>query len=121
MVTKSLKRIDFKHPTGLHGRFVTVRLGEKWAKRLSQGEELEVGEPDGPLLGYAKAVDIWNGDLALVPASIVEMEHEPLCRSYSGLVMGLRMVYQGEPIKPETNVTALILEWIRPAKRLTIL
>lgn len=112
-----MKRITFLNPLGLAGRFVTVRLGEELSKQLQAGEEVAlIGKDDKPI-GYAKAADCWCGDLALVPASVLEMEQNPLQRTYSGLIMGLRaqMALDGSDgdLTPNHKITALILDFTR--------
>jgi len=112
-----MKRITFLNPLGLAGRFVTVRLGDELSKQLAAGEEVALIGPEGKPIGYAKAADCWCGDLALIPASILEMEQNPLQRTYSGLIMGLRaqMALDGSDgeLKPTNKVTALILDFTR--------
>lgn len=112
-----MKRLQLPSPTGLTGRFVVVRPGDQIAGDLEPGEEVALIGPDDRPVAYAKAADLWIGDLALIPASILEMEQNPLHRTYSGLIMGLRglLVLAGEPdqIEPTSKVTALILDFTR--------
>lgn len=115
-----MKHIEFVNPVGLVGRFVTVRLGDKWLSRLSQGDKVQLTGPSGESCGVAAAADIWNGDLALVPGSLLEMEHDPLCRTYSGLVMGLRCAYRDAVIEPGSNVTVIVLDLVAPSSILRV-
>lgn len=111
-----MKSIEFQNPVGLVGRFVTVRLGDKWLAKLSQGDKVQLTGPQGESHGVATAADIWNGDLALVPGSLLEMEHDPLCRTYSGLVLGLRMAYREKTVAPDSNVTVIVLDFLKPSQ-----
>lgn len=112
-----MKRLQLPAPTGLSGRFVVVRPGDEISDGLEPGEEIALVGPDDKPVAYAKAADLWVGDLALIPASILEMEQNPLHRTYSGLIMGLRglLSLAGEPptIEPTSKVTALILDFTR--------
>lgn len=93
---------------------------------MTIGEEIELATDGdvGPLVvGYAAVVDGWGGDLALVPGSIMEMEQDPLGRTYSGLIIKLRSEKRGEvngvvpePIQPGTKVSALILDFTRASQ-----
>lgn len=103
-------KIQFHDAVGCHGRFATIRKGDKYMKDLKPGNEVELVTMDGTLIGYANVVDGWLGDLARVPASLLEMEASYLHRTYSGLVIGLRSHY-GDPIQPDLPVTALILDF----------
>lgn len=109
--------MTFIAPVGLTGRFTTVRLGDKWLKALRPGETVQMLDGEKGVLGTAKAMDIWNGDLAQVPASLCEMAHDPLMRTYSGLAMGMRVCYRDTPgavIAPDTNVTVIVMEFQKP-------
>lgn len=109
-----MSRLTFHAPSGLAGRFVSVRPGLELASALQKGDEVEMVDATGQTLGYAIASDCWAGDLALIPASILEMEQNALHRTYSGLIMGLRAVSDGQaPIEPSTKVTALVLDFAR--------
>lgn len=103
-------QIQFHDAVGCHGMFSTVRKGDRYMRELKPGDEVELLDKMGGVIGYATVADGWLGDLARVPASIVEMEASYLHRSYSGLIMGLRAHY-GDPVKPDMPVTALILNF----------
>ena len=101
--------MKFTASTGLAGRFTTVRLG---LPDLSQGEEVQLEGTRGEPLGRAVVADAWAGDLALLPGSILEMEQNPLHRTYSGLIVGLRGAYRVDDLTPNSKVTAYILDTI---------
>ena len=112
-----MRRLQLVNPVGLVGRFVVIRLGDKYHEDLSPGEEVALIGADDKPVGYAKAADCWVGDLALIPGSLLEMDQNPLHRTYSGLIMGLRgqLALAGEPtdLEPSAKVTALILDFTR--------
>lgn len=112
-----MKRLQLVNPVGLVGRFVVTRLGDSYHTELTPGEEVALIGADDKPVGYARAADCWVGDLALIPASILEMDQNPLHRTYSGLIMGLRgqLALAGEPttLEPTAKVTALILDFTR--------
>lgn len=100
----------FQNPNGLVGRFVTVRKGPKWADRLQQvGEEVYLADAKTETpMAVAEVENVWRGPLHLVPALMLEMEHDPLCRTFSGLVACLQGIY-GPPVTVEMPVSVLIL------------
>jgi hypothetical protein len=101
----------------LTGRFVVTRPGDQIGADLSPGEEVALIGPDDRPVAYAKAADLWVGDLALIPASILEMEQNPLHRTYSGLIMGLRglllLAGEADTVAPTSKVTAIIFDFSR--------
>lgn len=105
-----MERITFTDVSGLAGRFTTVRKGDDWFKRVSQGEDVELADAQGNVIAHANVADGWQGDLARVPASVLEMEASALHRTYSGLIMGLR-AYYGDPVKSNMPITVLILDF----------
>lgn len=108
-----MKQIKFKAPTHLHGQFTTPRLGKGWTMKVEKDEEVEMVDEQGNSYGVAKITGHWNGPLDLVPGSLLELMHDPLGRTFSGLIWIMRIVYPGEPILPTSNVTVLVLEKIR--------
>lgn len=108
-----MERIKFHNPMGLVGRFTTVREGMDWMGRVEIGDEVELVSNSGSFLGVAKVADFWVGDLAVVPASLLEIEHDPLARTYSGAVFALRGRYRDREITPESKVTVIVLDFLR--------
>jgi len=110
-------RIQFANPQGLHGTFSTVRVGDV---RLTPGLLVHLVDGDGHLLATARVADCWRGDLAAVPAAILEMEQEPLARTYSGLFTHLQVRNPSLTVVPGTPVTAVIFNDVRPHQRLKL-
>lgn len=112
-------KLVFHVNTGLGGRFTTVRPFQE-VEKVRQGETIQMVTPGGELIGSALARDAWVGDLARIPAAILEMEQNALHRTYSGLIMGLRAVGT-ELLEPSSKVVALILDYIEvPEKEIII-
>jgi len=110
-----MKRLVFLNPVGLSEPFSTIRPGKEWIGVLERGEEVELMDPAGNVRGYAKVTDLWMGDLALMPASVVEMEQNPLHRTYSGLILGLKCMdgSKADLVQPGMVVTALVFSGYR--------
>jgi len=108
-------KLVFTNPLGLFGRFATVRHVAT-VELPVPNSDVELYDVKGNLLGVAEFKDAWIGDLALIPASLLEMDQNPLHRTYSGLIMGLRTSGEYEWIAPETKVTCLILDFKRTSK-----
>jgi len=107
----------FHNPNGLVGRFVTVRKGPKWADRLQKHAEevvLADAKTETPI-AVAEVENVWRGPLHLVPAFLLEMEHDPLCRTFSGLVSCLQGIY-GPPVTVEMLVSVLVLRVKRTSR-----
>lgn len=113
-----MERMVFQNPGGLAGRFVTVRKGDGWFKKVAPGDQIELVDAEGKVLGVADVADGWTGDLARVPASVLEMVHDPLMRTFSGLIVGLRIFY-GDPIEPSVVVSAMVLDFARTTRIIT--
>lgn len=107
-------QLQFLNPVGLKGEnFSTVRLGRKWAERTvdEANRTVELVDGQGRSFGTAKVLDCWVGRLADVPALLLECEHDPVCRTWSGLAQVLAAVYEGNEIEYSTVVTVLRLEY----------
>jgi len=101
--------IETDHPPAPEETQVTVRYGDKWNDRLSVGdlvnvivcprahedtcEEAGVGCEH---VGYASILGVWNGSLCNIPNTLLEFEHEPVCRKWPGLKKGLEDIYGDE-------------------------
>ncbi len=83
--------LKFKNPVFKDGLNYTVRLGNKWYKRLSVGDFVEIA--DVGAVGRIVYIDTMvlgcldEGDVALVN------QHDPYCRTYLGLVDVIMDVY----------------------------
>ena len=126
-----MHKIAFLNPEGIKAeRFSTVRLGSKWAERtkpesLDKLVSVELVDGDGNSLGIAVAMSCWYGPIAEVPAMMLECEHDPICRTWSGLRLILQMCYPKEEITPHTTVSVLELHYTGsvikiPEKRLIL-
>lgn len=107
--------MKFSSPGGTRGVFTTIRLGKQWFDDVSEGQEIALEDVDGKIFGYAKVLDKCTIEVARVPASLLEISHDPLFRTYSGAIMGLRSLYR-EDITPNDVVSVVILEFLRETK-----
>ena len=103
-----MKKLQFDNPIFRQGKNFTVRLGEKWKEQLHIGDFIEI---EG-WHGFAEIRCIHVCKLADIPEKILELEHDPFCRTWEGLVKILQKVYptlnniESEAIE-ETTVTCL--------------
>ncbi len=101
---------DFDVEVGEVG--VTLRRGDKWFK-VPAGTQLLLIRRDGSgdsaqegVQGTGEVVGHWYGRLMDLPARVIEKEHEPSSRLYTGLLASLRRAY-GE-IAEQEMFTALV-------------
>ena len=112
-----MHKLEFLNPVGTNNPdFTTVRLGTKWAERTQPGED---GTPvevelvcDGRSLGKGEVFGCWTGSLAMLPALLLEAEHDPVCRTWSGLRAVLAGTYPDEEWTMETVVTVLQVRYV---------
>lgn len=107
-------QLKFLNPVGLKNEnFSTVRLGRNWAERTVEESQrtVELVDGEGKSHGTAKVVDCWVGRLADVPAILLECEHDPVCRTWSGLAQVLAAVYENEQVDYDTIITVLRLQY----------
>lgn len=101
--------IQFDNPEGLEGHFVTVRNGTKWFDLVKCGHTLCLNESGGiDDVGQAVVLHAWKYELCQIPASLLNYEHDPRCRTYSGLVKTLEEAYNTSFYGDE-EVTVLML------------
>lgn len=105
-----MKALVMKSGAGLIGRCVSVRFASDMIE-LDKGERVTVKDNGGRTLGTAVAQDLWRGDLAACPGSIMEMNADPLGRTYSGLVMQLRIENPKLNVTPDSDVVALVMDF----------
>lgn len=109
-----MRTVAFVHGVGLgNEKFLTVRIGNKWQQEMTLGDEVELFDHEaGGQRGTAKVLDIWVGRVDRLPSSLLELEHDPLARTFSGLMVSLAGAY-GRMVEPHEFVTALVLAPVR--------
>lgn len=114
-----MQKLQFLNPVGIKSdNFSTVRLGSKWAERTkpeSQDEQVsvELTGPKGESMGTALVRGCWVGPLAQVPALLVECNHDPVMRTWSGVAQVIAGIYAevDDKIGYDTIITVLQLEY----------
>lgn len=90
----------------------TVRLGDKWLRRaLVPGTSLMVCETGAPLASGRAAVsrEVSFCRLGEVPQRLLDLEHDPVCRTRDGLMATMRRTY-GDHVGPNSQVTVIVYE-----------
>jgi hypothetical protein len=72
----------------------TVRLGDKWCK-LKVGEKINLAQGD-VVWGVAWVTDVLYSGCSSIPARVIQLEHDPRCRTRLGLEAELERVYGQE-------------------------
>ncbi len=111
-----MNTLKFLNPVGIKSdNFSTVRLGTKWAERTVPEEGspvtgVELADGKGGVLGTAVVKGCWTGPMIQIPAFLLECSHDPVCRTWSGVVLALQVIY-GQPIGLDTVVSVLQLSY----------
>jgi len=72
----------------------TCRKGLKWYNQVNVDDEVNlVLDPGGAVFGRAVVTRLWFGWFRQVPALLVEIEHDPTCRTYSMLLACMKDIY----------------------------
>lgn len=91
--------------------FSTVRLGTEWAERTQDERDRSIHLVDGAgkSLGGAEVLDCWSGPLSALPAILIEVCHDPVCRTWSGVAQILAGMYDSDDLTIgfDTVVTVL--------------
>lgn len=106
-----MKRITIHNPCNLNiGPIAATLLGDDY-RDLKSGEEVQLVTPADQDLMFAEVLNVWAGPLAHAPAMLLEMSHDPLQRTFSGVHMHLvaRRDKQDTNIDQETVVSILVL------------
>lgn len=107
--------LEFLNPVGVvSANFSTVRLGKDWAERTQDERDRSIHLVDskGKSLGGAEVMDCWTGPLSALPALLIEVCHDPVCRTWSGVAQILAGLYDSDEmiIGFDTVVTVLRLK-----------
>lgn len=74
----------------------------------SRNESFEPVAPDGRSLGIVKCRDVWRGPLGSLPALLLELARDPMCRTFAGVYACLQIT--DPAIALDTVVWAMSLE-----------
>lgn len=100
-------QLKFASPIFNDGLNLTVRRGSKWHGH--QGEMVEVVGLDGEVYGQTQVRSSQLRRFADILQRDLDYEHDPLCRTYQGLLDDMRIVYDG--FEEDEVVTLLWFEW----------
>lgn len=83
-----MKKIEVYNPVNLvtSSSITATLLGKA---DLSVGDEVRIYDSEGQECCYADIETVWHGALCDIPAIFLEMAHDPLQRTFSGVHMHL--------------------------------
>jgi len=95
---QSIHFLDKNQPE-VGGEATTCRKGLRWYNQVNVDDEvnlvLDGAEIPNHIIGRAVVTRLWFGWFRQVPALFLEIEHDPTCRTYSGLFAGMKAAYDG--------------------------
>lgn len=103
-----MKKLYFKNPVFGEGVEITVRLGLKWAGSHLYDVKLTDTET-GENFGRAEIRGVLSLPFGRIPAQLLVLEHDPVCRHKGGLRRELERVYE-RPVPDKQMVTILFFE-----------
>jgi len=98
-----METLLFNKPQFSAGTNYTVRLGDKWDKKVSVGSVLTSIDGDYRFHIISKITCYFSS----IPEDVLKYEHDPSCRTYNGLVEGMADAYPNYVIDHTTLVTCL--------------
>lgn len=104
-------KMKFNRPTLREGHNVTVRLGRDWLDRIGMTSEVKldlVWSWKGSTIGIGYVVQTIYCQLSQIPIEWMLLNHDPKCRTVSGLISTLQRYYPSETINELTEVTAVL-------------
>jgi hypothetical protein len=110
----NMRTFTITNPVNLVGNNVTfATLGIEAAQELKSsedgtGEEIQLVDRNGQEICYAEVLDMWGGPLGHVPAMLLEMNQDPLQRTFTGLHTAL-MLQSQNPVPPDTPISIVII------------
>jgi hypothetical protein len=104
-------RLDFQNPIFKKGLNVTVRKGDKWDVLTPKEDTVslyQTGEnaaiiPECPVLGKLVV------PMYFIPYEILTHEHDPMCRTQSGLLETMQSIY-GDDLRAFQLCTVILFE-----------
>ena len=106
-----MRQLTVHSPVNLTGgNFTMILRGEK-PEEAAPDAEFKLVDRRGQDLINAEVVDVWEGPLYHVPAILLEMAQDPLCRTFSGVQTQLAIYRENEEVAttPDIAVTVLIM------------
>lgn len=90
-----------------HHTFTAGFLGTM--ENIAEGEDVQLVDPNGQDLNTVTVINRWEGVLADAPAILLEMAHDPLQRTFTGLHTHLS-INSGESAQLTDKITILAME-----------
>lgn len=109
-----MKTYTIANPVNLVGNNVTIVVpGVDAAKNLKSsedgtGEEIALVDRNGQEICYAEVLDKWGGPLGHAPALLLEMNQDPLQRTFTGLHTHL-MLQSQTPVSAADQISIIII------------
>lgn len=101
--------LKFSKPNFRRGVNITVRDGGKWAERLSPGDLINLEDLDGNIIEEnVPVLGLMRCGLEYVPSEIHLLNHDPTCRTFSGITAELDRLYGKAPWPGRGEVTVII-------------
>lgn len=112
-----MEKLVFPAPLGLlyAYRYTTVRPGSEWWDKVNLNDEIELCGPDGDAVAIGQVVDKWKGPVIQVPAALLEVSHNTLHRTFTGLIMSMSAALQRQAT-PNDIITILTLMPLRESR-----
>ncbi len=101
--------IKFENPVFETDLNVTIRNGPKWADTLGLGDVLEWGDPYGM---YGRVVGVAYVSLEEAPSALLELNHDPACRTREGLKATLDRLYGLSKRRMVTVILFNLRQWV---------
>lgn len=103
---KKMEALLFQNPVFHNGVNITCRKGNKWYKKLNGkiGELIDIQETSGSLLGKVRVNGLLLLPLEQLYDGLLEVEHDPSCRSAYGLHKELERIYGRLSLDTEITV-----------------
>jgi len=104
-----MKQIIIHNPVNLSGHHTFTAGFRGTMEKVAEGEDVQLVDPNGQDLNTVTVLNRWEGALCDAPAILLEMAHDPLQRTFSGLHTHL-VVNGGESTPLDTKITILAFE-----------
>jgi hypothetical protein len=94
--TENIERLAFANPAFHSGLNVTVRLGDKWFKRVKPGDNVILANLREEIKYVVRVTRVHLYDhFKYLPVEDIRCEHDPACRTKLGLFETMKKIYPG--------------------------
>lgn len=120
-MSEDLKRwLLFKNPVFHAGENVSVRKGKRWSRMTWPEDILQVRASRPASLGGSEFLfdafvnDVQAMRICDIPQALLDLEHDPRCRTHDGLLKELQRVYHTDKVNGRTWVSVIRFEHCGP-------